>query len=86
MPYRVIVPPPVEKILSTFHPLLKRRIRAALDALKADPFQGKALGEELAGFFSYRVSRHRVVYRIVGNSGEVRVVAIGPRKSIYQSL
>jgi mRNA interferase RelE/StbE len=65
------------------HPSLKRRIRAALDEILADPSAGKALKEELAGLRSYRVSRFRIVYR-VSKGKTVELVAVGPRESIYE--
>lgn len=86
MIYRVVIPPPVEKKIARPHPDLKQRIRAALDDLVKDPYQGKALKEELAGLYSYRVSKFRILYSIHKRILEVHVVAIGPRKTIYQSV
>ncbi len=86
MAYRVVVPPTVEKQIAVLHPLLKKRIRSALDELADNPFKGKPLVEELAGFFSYRVDTWRIVYAIRRNVLEVQVVAVGPRKTIYQSI
>lgn len=86
MVYRVAIPPPVEKKIAKLHPDLKQRVRAALDSLAQNPYQGKALKEELAGLYSYRVSRFRIVYSIHKKILEVHVVAVGPRKIIYQSV
>lgn len=86
MPYRVIVPPDIEKRIAEFHPLLKSKIRAGLDDLSLDPCQGKALRQELKGFYSYRVSRTRIVYRIHHLVREVTILAIGSRQNVYRSL
>lgn len=84
MPYRVMVPPDIEKQISKLHPLLKAKIRAGFDDLSSDPYQGKPLREELSGLHSYRVSRYRIVYRIHQGVCEIYVVGVGSRKTIYQ--
>lgn len=86
MPYRVLIPPHVEGLIAKFHPSLKKKIRAALDDLAQDPYQGKPLKEELMGLYSYRVARYRIIYSIHHDVLEVHVVAMGPRKIIYQSI
>ena len=84
MPYKVIIPPHVQKQIAKFHPALKQKIRAALDDLAIDPHQGKALKEDLVGLYSYRVTRYRIIYSIHRNVLEVHVIAIGDRRRIYQ--
>ena len=78
------VPPAVVSlILRHLHPQLKGKIRRGLDALVEDAAVGKALREELAGLRSYRIGRFRIVYR-EASGGVVEIVAIGPRRTIYQ--
>ena len=86
MPYRVIVPPHVERDLTHYPPQLKTKIRAALDQLSIDPYQGKALKEELVGRYSFRVARYRIIDRIHDGVLEVLVVAIGHRRTIYRAI
>ncbi len=76
------VPPNVRELLRRLHPELKRRVRAALADILEDPTCGKALRGELEGYWSLRVGRHRVVYR--PDAGGVEVVALGPRRTIYE--
>jgi mRNA interferase RelE/StbE len=76
------VPDDVASLIRGLHPDLKRRIRAALDDVLADPGVGKALREELAGLRSCRVTRFRIVYRVAGTV--IEIVAIGPRRTIYE--
>ena len=59
-------------------PDVKRRVRAAIDELKADPTGGEPLGGELTGLHRARVGRYRVVYRATANA--VEIVAVGPRR------
>lgn len=73
--------PEVQQAIRTLHPELKRRIRAALDRLAADPTAGKPLTRELEGWRTWRVGRARIIYREARTV--IEVVAIGPRASIY---
>jgi mRNA interferase RelE/StbE len=77
-------PDRVAKLVRGLHPELKRKIRQALRNVLDNPSIGKALKEELEGLRSYRVRGFRVVYQVVAAKREVRIVAIGPRESIYR--
>ncbi len=72
------------ELVRTLHPDLKRKIKAALQAILIDPQSGKALKDELEGFQSFKVGKFRVVYRKPADKGIIEVVAIGPRKTIYE--
>ena len=76
------VPPEVRDIVRRLHPELKRKVRAALTDIIKDSTCGKALKDELEGYWSLRVGRIRIVYRPVVET--VEIVAIGPRETIYR--
>jgi mRNA interferase RelE/StbE len=65
------------------HPKLKRKIRAGLKHIVTEPESGKSLKDELEGLKSYRISRFRIIYRI-SSKEIIDIVAIGPRKTIYE--
>ncbi|MBI5103341.1 MAG: type II toxin-antitoxin system RelE/ParE family toxin [Nitrospirae bacterium] len=69
-------------LVRSLHPLLKRKVRAAFKLILADPMAGKALKDELEGLRSFRVSRFRIVYKT--GKDAIDVVAVGPRKTIYE--
>ena len=73
----------MEALVRGLHPDLKRKIRAGLDVIRTDPAAGKELRDELAGLRSLRVGRVRIVYRVAGRR-LIDLVAIGPRRTIYQ--
>jgi len=41
------------------------------------------LREELKGLSSYRIGRFRIIYRVASNQ-VIEIVAIGPRRVIYE--
>ena len=79
-PRRVRVPHEVAALVRGLHPVLKRKVRAALQEILDHPYAGKALRNELQGLRSYRVGRFRIIYRL---RRDVELVAFGPRDSIY---
>ena len=70
-------------LIRGLHPELKRKVRAGLDVIRADPAAGKELRDELAGLRSLRVGRVRIVYRVASRR-LINLVAVGPRRTIYQ--
>ena len=68
--------------LRRMHPLIKRKIKAALRIILQNPGAGKALKDELDGFRSFRVGRIRIVYRV--KPKVIEIVAVGPRERIYE--
>jgi mRNA interferase RelE/StbE len=82
VPYKLRVPDGVAETIRGLHPHLKRKIRASLKILLSDPAAGKALKEELQGLLSLRVSRFRIIYRV--KKSTIEIVAIGPRRRIYE--
>ena len=75
-------PDAVRALLRHLHPGLKKKVRAALEAVLLDPDHGKALRGELLGLWGVRVGRLRIIYRITPAAAEL--VAIGPRRTVYE--
>ncbi len=71
-------------LIRSLHPDLKRKVKAALQTVLNDPMSGKALKDELNGLQSFKVGKFRVVYKKPSDKGIVEVVAVGPRKTIYE--
>ena len=72
-------------LIRQLHPDLKRKVRATLSDILEDPDCGKLLERELEGYWSLQVGRSRIIYR-PAEGGLVEIVAIGPRKSIYEDV
>ncbi len=80
---KFIVRRDIQELIRKVHPDLKKKIRASLKMILSEPNSGKALGDELSGLRSLRVSSFRIIYRI-RNAEEIELVAIGPRERIYE--
>ncbi len=72
----------VRDLIRHLHPELKQKIRTVLSEIMDNPSCGKSLLGELEGMRSFRVGRLRLIYR--STSDVIEVVAIGPRRSIYE--
>jgi mRNA interferase RelE/StbE len=83
MAYKLRVPDEIVSLIRGMHPNLKKRVRAAFNEILNDPYCGKALKEELADLRSFRIKRFRIIYK-VSSKKEIRIVALGPRRYIYE--
>jgi mRNA interferase RelE/StbE len=80
---RLVVPKEIQELIRKMHPDLKKKVRASLRIIMSEPGSGKALMDELSGLRSFRVSSFRIIYRIA-DAERIELVAIGPRKRIYE--
>ncbi|PQP34802.1 cytotoxin [Desulfobacteraceae bacterium SEEP-SAG9] len=81
--YKLKIPHETAGFIKSLHPDLKSRVKAALKSILQDPHSGKALKDELNGLRSFRIRGFRLIYRV--SSGKiVEIIAIGPRKNIYE--
>ena len=81
--YRLVVPKEIQQLIRKMHPDLKKKVRASLEIIMSAPGSGKALIDELSGLRSFRVRSLRIIYRIA-DTERIELVAIGPRKRIYE--
>ncbi len=70
-------------LIQSLHPHLKKKIKASLKTVVADPSSGKSLKDELSGLKSFRVSKFRIIYRIEKKQ-VIEIITIGPRSRIYE--
>ena len=81
--YKLKIPHETAGLIKNLHPDLKSRVKAALKSILQDPHSGKALKDELTGLRSFRIRRLRLIYRI-SSVKIIEIIAIGPRKNIYE--
>jgi len=81
--YKIKTSDEIANLIRGTHPHLKKKIRSALTIIVNNPDIGKSLRDELTGLKSYRVSTFRIIYRISSRQC-IELIAIGPRKTIYE--
>jgi addiction module RelE/StbE family toxin len=84
MLYQVKFTQTASNAVSSFHPDIKKHIKASLKNLALHPYRGKALQEDLFGFLSYRVQRYRIVYKVIDQDKIIIVYMVGHRRNIYE--
>lgn len=84
MKYPLIISDELRDFLRHLPPDIKKKIKEAFGEISSDPNAGKLLREELEGLRSYKIGRVRVVYRL--ETAAISLIAIGPRKTIYQKI
>jgi mRNA-degrading endonuclease RelE of RelBE toxin-antitoxin system len=84
--YRPDIPSHVAEIIRHLPPELKQSIKRAIRSLSADPFAGARLIGELAGLWSFKVRRFRIIYELDRKARVLRIFAIGRRGEVYEQL
>ncbi|MBI2316114.1 MAG: type II toxin-antitoxin system RelE/ParE family toxin [Betaproteobacteria bacterium] len=75
--YSLRIPELVAGFIRKLHPRLKRKLRAALETIAAEPHAGKALRNELEGLRSFRAGKFCLIYR-TGADTKAELVARRP--------
>jgi mRNA interferase RelE/StbE len=74
------------KAIKKLDPTVRKRVRAAIDALREDPHRGKPLQLTLKGLYSWRTGDWRIVYRLERRRIEVVHATLGHRREVYDHL
>jgi len=83
MAHKFRVPDEIVSLIRGMHPVLKKRIKLAFNEILKDPYCGKAFKEELDGLRSFPIKRFRIIYK-VSSKKQISIIALGPRKYIYE--
>jgi mRNA interferase RelE/StbE len=86
MSYQLLYSETSRDQIKHLHPELKSIIRERLRALSEKPYIGKHLEKELAGYFSLRAKRFRIIYKIKEDDQIIEIHYVGRRKDIYELL
>ena len=83
---RLAYEPGARELLRHLPPDLKPLVKRAIESLMSDPYAGKALKFELAGYRSLRSSRYRIIYRIRDTDRVVEIHYFGVRRDVYEAF
>jgi mRNA-degrading endonuclease RelE of RelBE toxin-antitoxin system len=86
MPYQLLYSETSRDQIKHLQPELKSIIRERLKALSEKPYIGRHLEKELAGYFSLRAKRFRIIYKIKEDNQIIEIHYVGRRKDIYELL
>jgi mRNA interferase RelE/StbE len=81
--YKIKTSGEIAHLIRGIHPHLKKKIRSALTIIAKNPAIGKSLRDALTGLKSYRISTFRIIYRVSSRQC-IELIAVGPRKTIYE--
>ena len=84
MNYNIKLYPKAEKQLNKLSEKDKVRILKSLLGLQSNPYSGKKLKGEFAGFYSIKVWPYRIIYIIKNKKCLIIVIKIGQREGIYK--
>jgi mRNA-degrading endonuclease RelE of RelBE toxin-antitoxin system len=82
--YTVLLSRQAEKFYKKLDEKLKVQVRECLIGLEDSANAGKRLHGDLKDNYSLRVRKLRIIYTISDKDKIVYVIAIGPRKKVYQ--
>ena len=74
------------KAIKKLDPTVRKRVRAAIEALREDPHRGKPLQLTLKGLYSWRTGDWRIVYRLDGRRIGVIHATLGHRREVYDRV
>ena len=82
--YKIIYPETTRRQIRKFHPDLKPLVKTKIEQIPSQPFGGKLLEKDLAGYLSLRAARYRIIYKIKEDERLIEIHYIGHRRDIYE--
>ena len=82
--YKVVLSRQTERFYKRLEGKDKTNLQECLISLEEDTYAGKRLHGDLKENYSLRVGKLRLIYTVSEKDKIVYVIAIGPRKNVYQ--
>jgi mRNA-degrading endonuclease RelE of RelBE toxin-antitoxin system len=82
--YTVVLSKQTERFYKKLEGKEKANVRDCLVNLEEDAYAGKRLHGDLKENFSLRVGKLRIIYTVSEKDKVVQVIAVGPRRNVYQ--
>lgn len=83
---KLVIAPAAAETIRHLPPSIKHGVKQAIRAIAADPACGEPLQRELSEYRKFKVRRFRIIYAVERGRQTIRVVAIGPRQTIYEDI
>jgi mRNA interferase RelE/StbE len=86
MPYQLLYSKTSRDQVKKLHPDIKSIIRDRIKTIAEKPYIGKRLERDLSGYFSFRASRFRIIYKVREEKQIIEIHYVGHRRDIYDLL
>ncbi len=83
MSYKIYATKRFLKEFSKYDASLQERVKKKISELRENPHLGIPLTAEFKGKYKLRIGDFRVIYEIDHQNARIFLLAIGPRKNIY---
>ncbi len=83
MSWKLLLSDVFERQVQKLNTKLLRMMRKKLQMLVNNPTYGKALTAELKGYWVLKVSKYRILYRILNETRTIKVDAVELRENAY---
>ncbi|OGA38886.1 MAG: cytotoxin [Betaproteobacteria bacterium RIFCSPLOWO2_12_FULL_62_13] len=83
---KLVIAPAAAETIRHLPPSIKRGVKQAIRAIAADPSCGEPLQRELAAYLKFKVRRFRIIYAVDRGQRTIRIIAVGPRQTIYEDI
>lgn len=84
MSYQVIFSDTAQNLVRLAAPELKKGFKRKLEKIREMPSIGKPLLRKLAGYYSLRTKKLRIIYRVNTDRKVLEVHYLGPRIDFYE--
>lgn len=78
--------PECSRLIAKLPPEIKQLVRSSIGTLLDKPKIGTELTGELDSYYSYRVRRYRIIYRVNEDESSIDVYHVGHRRDVYETL
>lgn len=84
--YKLVLTPQAHRVFKKMPGEVQRICLKAFDRIESNPFMGKALLYHLRGYYSFRTTSYRIIYKIDEGRIIISTAALGHRREIYDKL
>lgn len=84
--YKLVLTPQAHRMFKKMPGEVQRLCIKAFDRIKLNPLLGKSLLYNLMGYYSFRTTSYRIIYKIEEDRIVITVAALGHRREMYEKL
>ncbi|MFH0725689.1 MAG: type II toxin-antitoxin system RelE/ParE family toxin [Pseudomonadota bacterium] len=86
MAYQLIFSDTVQNLVRAASPDVRAAFKKKMEQLRTTPCIGKPLLRKLAGYYSVRTHKLRIIYKVISEKKLLEVHYVGPPRDLYQII